>query len=315
MPISLTMDRSRSPRGTELPRIPRVSRLVLRPNRKRTSPLVARLPRPGEALDACGRALRRAAPSLAVLAVIATVVGGLALGHRFLTTSRRFAIADIDVRGSTVLTADELRALLPIRRGDNVFRAATGDAEDTLRALPWVASARVRRELPHTIVVEIEERRAAALVAADELYLVDAAGRPFKRAALDRGEGKGLPVVSGVPRELYGRAPDEAAARVRRGLDVLAAWQAPARADAPGATPRPAAGEVAVDGRGATIFTYDDAVAVRLGAAEGDELVARLARFDAAWSALGPDERARARAIHVDNDTRTDLVTVSFRTN
>lgn len=312
MPISLTMDRSRSARGTEPPRIPRVSRLVLRPNRKRTSPLVARLPRPAEALDACGRALRRAAPSLVVLAVIAAVVGGLALGHRFLTTSRRFAVADIEVRGSTVLTADELRALLPIRRGDNVFRAATGEAEDTLRALPWVASARVRRELPHTIVVELEERRAAALVAADELYLVDAAGRPFKRAALDRGEGKGLPVVSGVPRELYGRAPDEAAARVRRGLDVLAAWQAPA--ERPGAA-RPAAGEVAVDGRGATIFTYDDAVAVRLGAAEGDELVARLARFDAAWSALGPDERARARAIHVDNDTRTDLVTVSFRTN
>lgn len=308
------MDRSRSSRGTtpprvtELPRIPRVSRLVLRPNRKRTSPLVARLPSAREACDACGRALRRAAPTLAVLAVLATIAGGLALGHRFLTTSRRFAVADIDVRGSSVLTADELRALLPIRRGDNVFKAATGDAERTLRALPWVASARVRRELPHTIVVEVTERKAAAVVAADELYLVDAAGRPFKRAALDRGEGKGLPVVSGVPRELYGRAPDEAAARVRRGLDVLAAWS-----QAPGS--RPAAGEVAVDGRGATVFTYDDAVAVRLGAAEGDELHARLARFDAAWTALGPDERARARAIHVDNDTRTDLVTVSFRTN
>lgn len=284
---------------------------MLRPNRRRTSPLVARLPRPGEVLDACGRALRRSGPTLAVLAVIAAVAGGLVLGHRFLTTSRRFAVADIEVRGSTVLTADEVRALLPIARGDNVFRAATGDAEDTLRALPWVASARVRRELPHTIVVEIEERTPAALVAADDLYLVDAHGRPFKRAALDRGEGKGLPVVSGVPRDLYSRAPDEAAARVRRGLAVLRAW---GNASEPGSV-RPAAGEVAVDARGATVFTYDDAVAVRLGAAEGDELALRLARFDAAWTALGPDERARARAIHVDNDTRTDLVTVSFRTN
>lgn len=288
---------------------------MLRPNRRRTSPLVARLPRPGEALDACGRALRRSGPTLAVLAVIAAVAGGLVLGHRFLTTSRRFAVADIEVRGSTVLTADEVRALLPITRGDNVFRAATGDAEDTLRALPWVASARVRRELPHTIVVEIEERTPAALVAADDLYLVDAHGRPFKRAALDRGEGKGLPVVSGVPRDLYTRAPDEAAARVRRGLAVLRAWNGAAVAATEAGTTRPAAGEVAVDGRGATVFTYDDAVAVRLGAAEGDELIARLARFDTAWNALGPDERSRARAIHVDNDTRTDLVTVSFRTN
>src|SRR5688572_11246301 len=127
------MDRSRSSRGTsprsvEAPRIPRESRLVLRPNRKRTSPLVARLPRAGEvprlAIDACGRALRRGAATLAVLAVIAAVAGGLALGHHFLITSRRFAVADIDVRGSTVLTADEIRALLPITRGDNVFTAS-----------------------------------------------------------------------------------------------------------------------------------------------------------------------------------------------
>jgi cell division protein FtsQ len=155
----------------------------------------------------------------------------------------------------------------------------------------------------------VRERTAAAVVAADELYLVDAAGRPFKRAAVERGEGKGLPIVSGVPRDLYKTAPDEAAARVRRGLDVLAAWTAPT-GDA-----RPAAGEIAVEPSGTTVFTYDSAVAVRLGAAEGDALVARLARFDATWNSLSPEERARARAIHVDNDTRTDLVTVSFRTN
>jgi cell division septal protein FtsQ len=144
------------------------------------------------------------------------------------------------------------------------------------------------------------------VVAADELYLVDAAGNPFKRAAVERGEGQGLPVISGVSRELYARSPDEAAARVRRGLEILAAWSSPTR---------PAAGEIAVEARAATVFTYDSAVAVRLGAADGDALAARLARFDSTWTALSPDERARARSIHVDNDTRTDLVTVSFRTN
>jgi cell division protein FtsQ len=283
-----------------------VSRLVLRPNRKRTSPLVARLPRPREAVDACGRALRRGAPALVTIAALALIAGGLAFGHRFLTTSHRFAISEIEVHGSTVLTADEVRALLPIQRGDNIFRASTGRAEAALIALPWIAGVDVRRELPHRIVVDVRERTAAAVVAADELYLVDAAGRPFKRAAVERGEGKGLPIVSGVPRDLYKTAPDEAAARVRRGLDVLAAWTTPER---------PAAGEIAVEPSGTTVFTYDSAVAVRLGAAEGDALVARLARFDATWNSLSPEERARARAIHVDNDTRTDLVTVSFRTN
>jgi cell division septal protein FtsQ len=270
------------------------------------------MPRPREAVDACGRALRRSAPALVTIAALALVASGLAFGHRFLTTSTRFAIAEVEVHGSTVLTADEVRALLPIQRGDNIFRASTGAAEQTLLALPWIAGADVRRELPHRIVVEVRERTAAAVVSADELYLVDAAGNPIKRVATVRGEGKGLPVVSGVPRDLYQTAPDEAAARVRRGLEVLAAWSA-LEPRANGA--RPAAGEVSVEGAGATVFTYENAVAVRLGAAEGDALAARLARFDATWNALSADERNRARAIHVDNDTRTDLVTVSFRTN
>ncbi|MBZ0238958.1 MAG: hypothetical protein K8M05_41995, partial [Deltaproteobacteria bacterium] len=81
------------------------------------------------------------------------------------------------------------------------------------------------------------------------------------------------------------------------------------------ASARPAAGEVSVEAAGTTVFTYDTAVAVRVGDAEGDALAARLARFDATWNALSPEERERARAIHVDNETRTDLVTVSFRTN
>lgn len=281
---------------------------MLRPNRKRTSPLVARMPRPREAVDACGRALRRSAPALVTIGALALIASGLAFGHRFLTTSHRFAISEVEVRGSTVLAADEVRALLPIQRGDNIFEAKTGAAERALLALPWVAGVDVRRELPHTIVVELRERTAAAVVSADDLYLVDAAGHPFKRAAVERGEGEGLPVVSGVPRDLYTKAPEEAAARVRRGLEVLAAWTAPGDV-------RPAAGEVSVEAAGTTVFTYDTAVAVRLGDAAGDALVARLARFDATWNSLSDDERTRARAIHVDNDTRTDLVTVSFRTN
>jgi cell division protein FtsQ len=274
---------------------------------------VARLPRPREAADACGRALRRGAPALVTIAALALVASGLAFGHRFLTTSTRFAISEVEVRGSTVMTADEVRALLPIQRGDNIFRASMSDAERTLLGLPWIAGVDVRRELPHRIVVEVRERTAAAMVSADELYLVDAAGHPFKRAAVERGEGKGLPVVSGVPRGLYQTDPEEAAARVRRGLEVLAAWSAPDAGTA--ASTRPAAGEIAIEPSGTTVFTYDTAVAVRLGAAEGETLGARLARFDATWSSLSPDERTRARAIHVDNDTRTDLVTVSFRTN
>ena len=52
---------------------------------------------------------------------------------------------------------------------------------------------------------------------------------------------------------------------------------------------------------------------MRVGAADPDRLAAHLARFDAVWAALSLDERRTLRAMRVDNDTRTDLVTVSFK--
>ncbi len=307
------MDRSRSTNSTApaasshaaASRVPRSSRIVLRPNKRRASPFITRLPRPREVVEGCGRALRRAAPTLLVALVLGGVAGGAWGVHRFLTTSPRFAVSTIAIRGSHVLSDDAVRELLPFRVGDNVFSVDTSAAECALRAEPWVVRARVRRDLPRTIVVEVVERTPAAIVAADGLYLVDATGVPFKRADIARGEGQGLPVLSGVPRPLFTTAPAVAAARVQRGLEVLAAWAA---------SPRPAVGEVRIEDRGTTVFTFDDAVAVRVGGAAGAELTSRLGRFDAAWAALSPDERRRARAIHIDDDIRGDLVTVSFAT-
>ncbi len=279
---------------------------MLRPNRRQTQPLLARLPSAHECVDCCGRALRRAVPALVALLCAGAIGTGAWAGWQFLTTSRHFAVSAIEIRGTHHVSLDEARALLPFAPGANVFRLDTGAAEAALRRHPWVADARVHRELPDTVVIELRERTAAAVVAADGLYLVDATGKPFKRAELERGEAADLPIVSGVTRQLYAEAPAVAGDRVKRGLAVLAAWHGAAR---------PNAGEVAIDGRGATVYTWDDAIAVRLGAAEGPALVASLARFDAAWAALSPEERRRTRAVHVDNDTRSDLVTVSFTTN
>ena len=305
------MDRSR-PRGAESARvddarIPRVSKMSLRPgraNRRSRTPLRERLPAPREVADACGRALRRVAPVLATAVLITGV--GLAgrHGYRWLTTSPRFAVDTIEVHGEATLTEDAIRARLPVGVGDNIFRIDTGDAEVALASEPWIAKASVRRRLPRTLVVDVVERRPAAVIASDGLYLADASGRPFKPADIAGGEAKDLPVISGIPRELWASEPAAATARVRDGLAVLAAWTT---AD------RPRVGEVKLAASGATVYTYDDAIAVKVGAATPDALRAHLARFDAVWAALSPEERRTLRTLRVDNDTRPDLVTVSFR--
>jgi cell division protein FtsQ len=304
------MDRSR--REGARSDVPSESKLTLggarRSNRRRSASLRERLPEarqvPVRIGVACGRILRRGAPLLVVLAIAGGLGAGAVAGWRFLTTSPRFAVERIEVSGTQTLTADQIRALAPVAPGDNVFRVDLDAVEARLEREPWIAAATVRRRLPHTIEIEVRERTAAALVELDALYLADATGVVFKRARLDLGEGADLPVVTGLGRDEYRAVPDEGAARIRRALAALAVWSE--------SSDRPAVGEVRVDGQGLTLYTYEDAVAIRLGGAEGDRLLARLDTFDAAWSALTPDERSRARAIHLDLDTRPDHVTVAF---
>jgi cell division septal protein FtsQ len=263
----------------------------------------SRVPRPAVVANACGRALRRSLPAIAATAGITVIGTGLWFGYQFVTTSERFAITSIEVRGEDHLTADQIRATLPVKVGDNVFAADLGAVTHALDATPWVASAEAHRVLPHTLVVDVTEHVPAAIVELDELYLVDAAGHPFKRAQLETGEGAQLPVITGIARTAYEAAPDATAATITAALAALASWRQIGA--------RPAIGELHVDAHHAlTLRTYEHATAIRLGAL-GPQLAARMRTFDAAWAELSEPERARARAIHVD--ARIDQVTVALQ--
>jgi cell division protein FtsQ len=260
------------------------------------------MPRPRELADACGRALRRSLP--AVIASCAVLGAGSAiwLGYHFLTTSSRYAITSIEIRGTDRLSPDELRASLPVAVGDNVFAASTGEVEGALRGNPWIASASAQRILPDTVVVEIVEHVPAAVGVLGEPYLVAADGHPFKRAA--DGEGEGLPVVTGLDRDAYQRDPDGTARTITTALAALANWRAEST--------RPAIGEVRIGAQGTLALRTDRGAAIELGslAEPADTLAARMQTFDAVWAELGEPERERARTVHLD--ARTDHVTVAF---
>jgi cell division protein FtsQ len=244
--------------------------------------------------------------------VIAAIGAAAYLGYRYLTTSPRFAIATIEVRGNRTLTADEIRGLLTVRLGDNVFRTDVHAEAAALRAEPWIARADVRRELPDTLVVEIEERAAAAIVALDAPYLADERGVPFRRCeAIDAcgAVPATIPVVTGLERDAFATGTEAAAGptAVRAALAAIATWRAGAA--------RPPADEIHVDHHGGLVVRTRGGLEVELGAAPDPDAapyVARLARFDLAWANLSADERTRARAIHVDHETRADHVIVAF---
>jgi cell division protein FtsQ len=289
---------------------PPSSRLTLRArkNRRRPASLWSRVPRPRAIADACGRALRRSLPAAIVTCAILVVGTAIWLGYRFVTTSERYAITSIEIRGARRLSVDEVRAALPVAVGDNVFLASTDDVARALRRHPWIASAAAQRVLPGTIVVEIREHEPAAIAVLGEPYLVGTDGHPFKRAELDDGDGHGhghgLPVVTGLDRAAYLRDPDAAARTITAALAALARWR-----EVPG---RPEIGELHVGAQGAlTLRTHDRGAAIELGA-PGDPIAARLRTFDAVWAELQADERDRGRARSFHLDARADHVTVAF---
>ncbi len=239
-------------------------------------------------------------PAVTALVAIVAIGGGVWAGYRWVTSSPRFAITTIAIQGARHVDPDELRAALPIHPGDNVF-ADLADVARTVRANPWIASAEVRRILPHTITIDVREYTAAAIVELGELYLVDPSGQPFKRVALGTGEADGLPLITGLGRASYTADPAAAAATARDAIAAFTSWSAAAR---------PAIEELHVDPHGAvTLHTHDQAIAIQLGPL-GKALGARMHTFDAAWAGLSEAERARARAIHLD--ARPDHVTVAF---
>ena len=283
---------------------PAASRLTVRKkqNRKRPVSLWTRMPNRTAVLDGCGRALRRSLPALVTLLVVIGLGGGAWLGYRFVTTSERFAIAAIEVEGARQLTVDSVRDALPVKVGENIFTTDLGDVTRALRGNPWIRSASAHRVLPDTLVVEIVEHQAAAVVQLGaDLYLADASGHPFKRAQVELGETEHLPIVTGIGRDEMRVAPRATQELVVRALAVLTRWRTNAL--------RPEISEIHVDAHHAiTLRTYDRGVAIQLGALR--ELEDRLTTFDAAWSELDDSERARVTALHLD--ARSDQVTVAF---
>jgi cell division protein FtsQ len=118
------------------------------------------------------------------------------------------------------------------------------------------------------------------------MYLVDADGVPFKR--MGDGERGELPVITGVDREQLVRGDARATSAIRRGLEVLAAYQS---------SPRPRLSEVHVeDGGGVSLYTAKTGAALRLGRGAVDD---KLARYDALRAALG-DKAERLAVVHLD---------------
>ena len=173
-----------------------------------------------EQLRALGLRLRQALSVLSAVAIFAGLGVGAREGHRWLRTTPRFNARDITVTGLGRTAREDVLRAVGVDVPRNVLSIDCDRAARAVEALPWVARATVTRRLPGVVAVSVEERSAAAVVAAGGLYLVDADGAVFKRSL--PGDPSDLPVITGVPRGTFEQDPAGAREEVRDALALLA---------------------------------------------------------------------------------------------
>lgn len=253
-----------------------------------------------------GRRLKRPF-DVAFRTVLVLAVGGgaVALGRlveRHVRTSRAFAITEIEVEGHVRVTEDQVLERAGIALGHNVFDVSPEEVRARLARHPWIAETRVERRLPGTYRIEIRERRAIALLALGDVYLVAEDGTVFKRAEGD--DPVDLPVITGVERD---RFTSDRAFRTSILLEAVALLHDYRGA---GLWRRETLAELHVerdDGLSLTIGA--DAMYVRLG---HGPFRAKLARLRTVLDELGR-RGARAEYVYLDNERRPDRVTVRVR--
>ncbi len=157
--------------------------------------------------------------------LVAAVSLGVAWGaRRYLMTSPRFSLEQVVMTGQKTRTKDGLLARANVKMGQNVLSIDLDAAKNKMLGDPYVKSAALARRLPDTILVDIEERVPAAMVAlGDGLVLVTRDGDAFKRVEV--GDPTDLPVITGLEPELAETDREGFADKIRRALDVAVDYQ------------------------------------------------------------------------------------------
>ena len=164
----------------------------------------------------------------ALLAVVLVFAGvGLLYGlYLVVFLGDTFAVRRIIVDGEwRALSAQGLAELSGVKEGDNLFWISVGEVHERLRADPWVKATAVRRRLPDTLWIYVEEHAPAAILASGAgLFYVDSEGTPFKR--VEATDGKDYPVFTGVELGEDTALSGEDALRVREMLRLIGLFRA-----------------------------------------------------------------------------------------
>jgi cell division protein FtsQ len=129
------------------------------------------------------------------------IKSAVGVGRQFIFENRYFSVREIQLHAGVKVGGKEIIALAGLRQGMNIWKIEPTVIEARIAKHPWVRRVVVRRDFPHRIIIDVEERQPKAIVAIGRLYYVDSDGVLFKEVGT--GENVQFPMLTGLrPEEL-----------------------------------------------------------------------------------------------------------------
>lgn len=126
---------------------------------------------------------------LTMLIIVAVFLLGMAIFFR---------VTEIQVTGNQMYSAEEVAEASGLEKGDNLMTMNKGAAAGRITALlPYIEAVRVRRVLPGTVVIDVEESDAVYAVASDDgtSWLMNGSGKLLEQADVSAA---GYPKLTGI---------------------------------------------------------------------------------------------------------------------
>ena len=112
-------------------------------------------------------------------------------------SSQVFDVTNIEVSGNRYLSDKEIRLLVDISPGQNIFLAPISMISKSMQKVPRIADVSITRRLPNTLEVTVIEKKAVAYIAYAGYFIeVDGFGEAISVAELIQDYD--IPIISGI---------------------------------------------------------------------------------------------------------------------
>ena len=104
--------------------------------------------------------------------LIVVFIAAAVLGVKLLT--RQLRLKEIMVSGNYHLDKEDIVSIINIKKGDPLLNVHLNDIDKKLSRNPWIKNVSVKKQLPGTLLINIEEAVPKALLRIKKkLYLID----------------------------------------------------------------------------------------------------------------------------------------------